>query len=121
MEAVLFSLCTGVTHIYAPTAELLKLKVFTVMSRNFETALGNLNMTFPEFLDKFSVFKSDKNEMYADGWYIWGNREVREKVLSDPDGYCEEDCHLKIPEFNINKDEIEFFGKLEIWYTVTKK
>ena len=54
-EAMLVSTATGVTFIQANSENMLKLKVFTFMSRDFETAVGNFDLNYRDFLEKFSV------------------------------------------------------------------
>lgn len=84
-EAMLVSTATGVTFIQANSENMLKLKVFTFMSRDFETAVGNFDLNYRDFLEKFSLFPSKLNALYVEGWHVWGNHEVHNEVLSDPD------------------------------------
>lgn len=71
-EAMLVSTATGVTFIQAKSEAFLKLKVFTFMSRNFETSVNNFDLNYRDFLEKFSVLDAEKNSLYVEGWHVWG-------------------------------------------------
>ena len=119
-EAMLVSTATGVTFIQAKSEAFLKLKVFTFMSRDFETSVNNFDLNYRDFLEKFSVLDAEKNALYVEGWHVWGNRKVHNEVLSDSEGFCRMKVNVKIPEFNILAEENEFFGEVKFKFEECK-
>lgn len=119
MEAIQYSTVSGVTYFYAPSVILLKLKVFTCLSRDFKAAILSLETDWAAFLGLHSIIKPDANALFVGDRCVWGTESVKDEVLGNPD-VLESVCSVIFPEIDIGSS-LKYFKDAVVSYDPVKK